>query len=142
MVRQIAHHKTYKHRNSNYQIHTIQHSKTQNNVQVSPEYSITKHISLTWYASNEYPSDWINKTLITIMIWYDMKFHSYIIYSILQSNQNNDNHSLRHEALKFPSKSLARNWRFPLMYICIMAFFFLWQTLAFLFDPFCIIILI
>ena len=47
MVRQIAHHKTYKHRNSNYQIHTIQHSKTQNNVQVSPEYSITKHISLT-----------------------------------------------------------------------------------------------
>jgi hypothetical protein len=28
MIRQIAHHKTYKHRNSNYQIHTIQHSKT------------------------------------------------------------------------------------------------------------------
>ena len=38
-------------------------------------------ISLNWYSSKDCPSDWINKTSITI------KFHSYIIYNILQNNK-------------------------------------------------------
>ena len=79
VVRQIAHRKTYKHKNSNYQIHTIQHNKTQNDIHVSPWYIITKYISLTWYASKELP--------LIESIKQDMKFHSYIIYSILQNNK-------------------------------------------------------
>jgi hypothetical protein len=46
VVHQIAHRETYKHKNSNYQIHTFQHSKAQNDIQVSPGYSITKELPL------------------------------------------------------------------------------------------------
>jgi len=65
VVHQIAHRKTYKHKHSNNQIHTIQHIKTQNDIEVSPGYSITRELPLIK------------------SIKQDMKFHSYIIYSIL-----------------------------------------------------------
>ena len=69
MVHQIAHRQTYKHKNANYQIHTIQHNKTQNDIQVSPGYNITRELPLIK------------------SIKQDMKFHSYIIYSILPDNK-------------------------------------------------------